>query len=547
MTLTLAPPLREELKISKLVQQGKLSYVIKEPDKQAYYAFSDAQYDLICLFDGAHNLQSVTDTFNRQSQHYEFDLEGVTELYETCREYQLLRRDKREQNTALLEKIREERKKKLLQGQGSILFLRFQLVDPNDFLNKVIDKLRFFWHPTVIKIQLALLVLAVLVVLFQGDRFLLDFNRVYLQSQQGMWGYLSIWLIALGAIAIHECGHGLTCKHFGGDVHEMGFLLLAFQPCLYCNVNDAWLFEDKWQKIYVALAGVWVELLLAGISAFVWLLVDVGNPIGFIAYVLMTIGTATSLLVNLNPLLKFDGYYILTDVLEIPNLRQNSISWFSWTLKTRLLGMDDEAPLSPSPRERRVYLIYGALVTLYMIFILSFLALVGYGFVSQQFGFFANLAFIFLVLYLLKKITNSWGETLSKWAKKLFWQSQKRQLVTKIGAVVLLLALVFWQPQIRIHSSGKVAATQYVVHAPQSGFISYVGFDAGRNMTNATGQAFLQLRSPELMIAETELENARQQLTMQLQEAAVSFETAETGRLLIERSLLDKKLQLVLE
>jgi len=547
MTLTLAPPLREELKISKLVQQGKLSYVIKEPDKQAYYAFSDAQYDLICLFDGAHNLQSVTDTFNRQSQHYEFDLEGVTELYETCREYQLLRRDKREQNTALLEKIREERKKKLLQGQGSILFLRFQLVDPNDFLNKVIDKLRFFWHPTVIKIQLALLVLAVLVVLFQGDRFLLDFNRVYLQSQQGMWGYLSIWLIAVGAIAIHECGHGLTCKHFGGDVHEMGFLLLAFQPCLYCNVNDAWLFEDKWQKIYVALAGVWVELLLAGISAFVWLLVDVGNPIGFIAYVLMTIGTATSLLVNLNPLLKFDGYYILTDVLEIPNLRQNSISWFSWTLKTRLLGMDDEAPLSPSPRERRVYLIYGALVTLYMIFILSFLALVGYGFVSQQFGFFANLAFIFLVLYLLKKITNSWGETLSKWAKKLFWQSQKRQLVTKIGAVVLLLALVFWQPQIRIHSSGKVAATQYVVHAPQSGFISYVGFDAGRNMTNATGQAFLQLRSPELMIAETELENARQQLTMQLQEAAVSFETAETGRLLIERSLLDKKLQLVLE
>lgn len=546
MTPIVAPPLRAELKISKLVQQGQLSYVIKEPDKQAYYHFSDAQYDAICLFDGGRDLQRVTDTFNQQSLLYEFDLEGVTQLYQTCREYQLLRRNKGEQNAALLEKIREERKKKLLQGQGSILFLRFQLVDPNAFFNKIIDKIRFFWHPTAIKIQLALLLLAILVVLFQGDRFLLDFNRVYLQNQHGAWGFLSIWLIALGAIAIHECGHGLTCKHFGGDVHEMGFLLLAFQPCLYCNVNDAWLFENKWQKIYVAIAGVWVELLLAGISAFVWLLVDVANPIGFIAYVLMTIGTATSLLINLNPLLKFDGYYILTDMLEIPNLRQNAIAWFSWTLKTRLLGMDDEAPFSPTHRERRVYLIYGGLVTLYMIAILSVLAIIGYGFVSQHFGFFANLAFIYMVFMLVKKITNSWGETLINWTKKVFWQSPKRQLSTKMAGIAVLLALIFWQPQMRIHANGQVVASSQIIYAPQSGFISYVGFDGGRKLRNAPGQAFLQLSSPELMRAKTELENAQQLLTMAQQEAAVDFETAKKRRLLIEQSLLDEKMQLIL-
>jgi putative peptide zinc metalloprotease protein len=545
MSQIVAPPLRQALKISKLVQQGELSYVIKEPDKQAYYHFSDAQYEVICLFDGGRDLQWVLDTFNRQSQLYEFDIEGVIELYETCKEYRLLKRSKVEKNAALLEKIKEERKKKRLQGEGSILFLRFQLVNPNAYFDKIIDKIRFLWHPSAVKIQVGMLLLAIVLVLFQGERFVNDFNRVYLQAQQGPMGYFSIWLIALGAIAVHECGHGLTCKHFGGDVHEMGFLLLAFQPCLYCNVNDAWLFEDKWQKIYVALAGVWVELMLASISVFVWMLVDVANPIGFIAFVLLTIGSATSLLVNLNPLLKFDGYYILTDMLEIPNLRQNAIAWFSWTLKTKVLRMDEEAPFSPSSRERRIYLIYGALVTVYMIAILSVLAIIGYGFVSQQFGFFANLAFIYLVFYLVKKITNTWGETLLHWTKRVFWSTIKRQRLTKITGLVALLALIFWQPHLRVHTTGEVAANSHIIYAPQSGFVSYVGYNGQRSMINAPGQAFLVLTSPDLSFAQRELENEKNALRIQRQEAAVDFERAKGRRLLIEQSLLDEKLQML--
>lgn len=538
-------PLRQDLKISKLVQQGELSFVIKEPDKQEYFHFTDAQYEVMALFDGSHDLTKVMEIFNRQSQLYEFDLEDIVELYESCREFQLLRRTKSEQNAALLEKIREERKKKVLQGQGSVLFLRFQLVDPNDFFNKIIDKIRFLWHPTAVKMQVGFLLFAALVVLFQGDRFVQDFNRVYLQSNDGM-GYLSVWLIALGAIAVHECGHGLTCKHFGGDVHEMGFLLLAFQPCLYCNVNDAWLFEDKWQKIYVALAGVWVEMMLASISAFVWLVVDVANPIGFVAFVLLTIGTATSLLVNLNPLLKFDGYYILTDVLEMQNLRQNSIAWFSWTLKTKILRMEEEAPLTPSRRERKVYLIYGTLVTLYMIAILSFIAILGYGFVSSQFGFLANIAFIYLVFFLVKKITGSWGETLVNWAKEVFWSTKKRQYITIAGGIFILLALIFWQPRIRIHSSGQVEAPSHIVYAPESGFIAYVGYNESRTMINKQGLPFLVLTSPDLNLAQNELQSSKNMLRMQQQEASAESERATGLRLQIEQSLLDEKMRALL-
>ncbi|MCJ8268328.1 MAG: M50 family metallopeptidase, partial [Psychrosphaera sp.] len=489
------PPLRDDLKIGKLVQQGELSYVIKEPDKQEYYHFTEAQYQIMTMFNGTRDLNRLMEMFNQFSGEFEYDIEGLSELYESCREFQLLTRSKQEQNAALLEKIREERKKKLLQGQGSVLFLRFQLVDPNKFFDRIMPKIRFLWHPKVVKAQAVFLVLAFIVVLFQGERFFDDFNRVYLSAQMGGLGILSIWIIALCAIAVHECGHGLTCKYFGGDVHEMGFLLLAFQPCLYCNVNDAWLFESKWQKIYVALAGVWVELLLAGISAFVWVIVDVGNPIGFVAFVLLTIGTFTSLMVNLNPLLKFDGYYILTDMLEMQNLRQNAIAWFSYTLKTKVLRLEEEAPLTPSRRERRIYLIYGALVTVYMIAILSFIAILGYGLVSAHFGFMANLVFIYLVFFLVRKITGSWGETLIHWTKTVFWSTTRRKQVTVGGLVGMLLLLIFWQPRIRIHSNGIVEAPTHIVYAPENGFVSYIGYDNSRHLTGEPNQPFAILSS----------------------------------------------------
>lgn len=545
MQAIVPPPLRDALRVGKLVQRGEMSYVIKEPDKQEYYHFEEAQYQMMALFNGVRDLERLVFEFNRRSDKYEYDVEDVEELYNTCREFQLLKRTKSEQNAALLERIREERKKKVLQGQGNILFLRFQLVNPNRFFDKIIDHIRFFWHPAVVKFQILFVLSAVLVVLFQGERFGDDFSRVYLQTHDSSFGLLGIWLIALCAIAVHECGHGLTCKYYGGEVHEMGFLLLAFQPCLYCNVNDAWLFENKWQKINVALAGVWVEMLLAAVSAYVWLFVDVGNLLGYICFVLLTIGTATSLLINLNPLLKFDGYYILTDILEMQNLRQNSIAWFSYTLKTKILRMEVEAPLSPTRRERQIYLLYGGLVTLYMIAILSFIAILGYGLVSAHFGFLANLAFIYLVYFLVKKITGSWGETLVTWSKDVFWSSQRRKQFTIAGGIGILMILIFWSPQIRVNSMGVVEAPTHIVYAPESGFVETVAYDDNRQLTGSAAQPLVVMSSPELMLEKAQLESSRNMLQMQQQEASASSETATGRRLMIERGLIDQQLQAV--
>ncbi|WP_281556475.1 HlyD family efflux transporter periplasmic adaptor subunit [Thalassomonas sp. RHCl1] len=545
MEAIIPPPLRLDLKIRELVQRGKTTYVIKEPDKQEYYHFDQAQYQMLTLFDNKQTLEQLVETFNRQSQQYEFDLEALQDIYDSCKDLHLLKRSRQEETAALLERNREERRKKILQAKGSLLFLRFHLVNPNAFFDRIIDRIRFLWTPTAVRWQISLVVIAFVLVLFQGERFLQDFNRIYLSNQGNLGGLLAIWFIALGAIALHECGHGLTCKHFGGDVHDMGFLFLAFQPCLYCNVNDAWLFEHKRHKIYVALAGVWVELLLAALAALLWLLIDVSNPLGFVAFVLMTISTASSLFINLNPLLKFDGYYILTDMLEMENLRQNSTAWFSWSIKRHILRLDTEPPLSPSPREKRIYLIYGGLVALYMAIILSAIGIIGYGLVSREFGFFANLGFLYLFYLLMKKLTGTWGETLVHWHKTFFWSSSKRQKRTLGGLLLVLLVLIFWQPQMRIRSEGIIESTRVTLYAPQNAFVTYVGYDQQRQLATMQKPLLLSLSSPELNLTRKAYLAEQAALRLQQTIALSEKEQAKNRQLLIQLALIRDKLNQV--
>lgn len=535
------PPLRLDVKVRKLVQQGETSYVLKEPDKQEYYRFSYPQYELIKLFDGIHDLSSVVDKFNRESEEYEYDTEAAESVYNACKDYQVLKRTKQEENAALLERIKDERKKSMLQAKGSILMMRFQLVDPNNWFNRIIDSIRFMWHPNAFKIQAGFIAMALLIILFNVDRFVQDFSQVYLQTQAV--GLLYIWIIALCAIAIHECGHGLTCKYYGGDVHEMGFLLLAFQPCLYCNVNDAWLFENKSHKIQVALAGVWVEMLLAAVATMVWLLVDVHNPVGYVAFVLMTIGTASSLFVNLNPLLKFDGYYILTDWLEMQNLRQNAIGWFSWNLKTKLFNSDEEQPFNPSPRERRVYWIYGTAVVIYMTMMLSFIAWLGYQFIYAQFGFFAIISFIYVVYLFLKSITGNWLMTMVSWVKEKTWSDNKTKVRTGVLGAVTLLVLVFYQPSLTLRAEGTIESDEIKIYAPANAFVEEANYSTSRRLLSTENALFLRLSSPELTILLQELSGLQAELEGKKVSAMLEGDSSALARLAIELSLVSEKLQ----
>ncbi|MBF0626236.1 MAG: HlyD family efflux transporter periplasmic adaptor subunit [Magnetococcales bacterium] len=536
------PPLREDLRIRKSIHQGEVTYILKDPDEGAYYRFDAAQHLMLTLFDGKRTPEELVERFNATSAEFEFDLEAVQDLIDSARENKLLKRNRKEENAALVEKLKAERKGRFLQAKGSLLMVRFHLVDPNQAFERIIHRIRWIWTPAGVKASFVLIGIAVLAALSQGTRFIDDFERVFHFQTEGGMNFFKIWLVALGAIAFHELAHGLTCKNYGGDVNDMGFLLLAFQPCLYCNVNDAWMFENNRHKIYTALSGVWIELVLSAFAVFVWLMTDVDNPVGRTAFVLITISTASSLFLNLNPLMKYDGYYILSDLLQVPNLRQNAIDWFSHILKTRVLRIEDEAPLHPTRRERRTYLLYGGLTVGYLTLMMSTLGFMVYGMVADSYGTLGIVLFLTLALKLARMMTGTWGKTMKEWSAALMFGSQRRKIITGLAALPILALLVFWHPRVSIVTEGQVDAELLKVHAPESGFLDQVGYRPDRTLTGGPGALLARLRSPELELELVRMESRRQGLGVDRTLAASTGDRSLMQRNQLESHAVEEEL-----
>src|SRR5262249_14751480 len=152
------------------------------------------------------------------------------------------------------------------------------------------------------------------------------------------------YLTSTVIIAIHELGHGYTCKFFGGQVHEIGAMLLYFEPAFFCNVNDAWTFPELKARIWVTAAGSWIQLVLAGIASIVWWAATPGSLVSEVALAAVIIGGLTTVLMNINPLIPLDGYYALSDYLEVPNLRQRAFAYLQWLIRARVLRLEVAKP-----------------------------------------------------------------------------------------------------------------------------------------------------------------------------------------------------------
>jgi len=205
-------------------------------------------------------------------------------------------------------------------------------------------------------LSVGLILLAVGELRANWGEFAQDLSRLYQLSAIPV--FVAVVLVVVGA---HEFAHGSTCKYFGGEVHEIGFLLVYFQPAFYCNVSDAWLFPEKSKRLWVGFAGPYFELFLWALATLVWRLTDQQTWINYLALIVMA-SSGVKTLLNFNPFIKLDGYYLLSDYLEIPNLRRKSFRYVGQLIK-RLFGFAPPATEEVSPRTRRIYLMYGLIAT----------------------------------------------------------------------------------------------------------------------------------------------------------------------------------------
>jgi putative peptide zinc metalloprotease protein len=162
--------------------------------------------------------------------------------------------------------------------------------------------------------------------------------RSFFHAENLLWLAVSLAVVKV----LHELGHAVACKHFGAECHDLGLMFLVFTPCLYCDVSDAWMLPDKWQRIAVSAAGLYVEIFLAAVCTFLWWFSEPGL-LNSLCLNIVFVCSVSALIFNGNPLMRFDGYYILSDLVEIPNLQSRASSALSrllawWTLGVELPG-----------------------------------------------------------------------------------------------------------------------------------------------------------------------------------------------------------------
>ena len=304
---------------------------VKDPLAQRFYQLHQAEHFILQQLDGRTSLKDVVQRFSRLFAPQELTLSQVMQFVQQLWSQGLLVVDHPAQAAALVAAASQQRGRSRWQWLASPLAIRFRGIDPDRVLTALLPVVSWMMSTPAL-IAAALLVFSGAVVAISELPQIVRELRAAGAAAQGSRLVMLAGVLAVIKIC-HELGHAFVCKRMGGECRELGLMLLVGIPCLYCNVSDAWLLKSRWQRAAVGAAGMGVELVFAAIAAWAWVLSEPGM-IHSMALPVMLFCSVNTLLLNGNPLLRYDGYYILTDLVDVPNLRPRALSVLQrWWMK----------------------------------------------------------------------------------------------------------------------------------------------------------------------------------------------------------------------
>jgi putative peptide zinc metalloprotease protein len=329
--------MRPDLVLQESVYQKQRCWIVKDPVSLKYFRLLEPEYLILSRLNGKNSYLQIKCELDRAFPEFTTRYEDLQMLVSSLHKSGLVLGDMPGQAPTLVKRARKQKRQKLLQVFSSILAIRLPGVDPERFLQWAYPKIRWFFAPWCVTLCLVIVALAGILVLQNLDEFyrrLPGFEKFF--SAQN---FLLMGLVLMVTKVIHEFGHGFSCKHFGGECHEIGFMLLVLTPAMYCNTSDSWVLPNKWHRAAIGAAGMYVEVVMAAICTFIWWNTQPGM-LNYLALNVMFICSVSTIIFNANPLLRYDGYYILSDLLEIPNLSQKSQMALLSKTRTICLGME---------------------------------------------------------------------------------------------------------------------------------------------------------------------------------------------------------------
>jgi putative peptide zinc metalloprotease protein len=493
------PKLRDEVTILRRENRGRVYYVVKQPQEQKYYQFGELEVGLMRLMDGQRTPEQIAERA-AETLGIRPPAGQIADFAHKLKRLGVVARTAAEQHLMLAERLRSERKVRAgRRTKGSVLRMRFSIGDPDSLFAWLVKRVPWFWSPGFIGLSLVLFVVYAAILVARRDAVWEGTVGLATLRGFGAWDWVLLYVLSISIVAVHELGHGLTTKYFGGEVHEIGGMLLYFSPALFCNTNDAWTFEKRSHRLWVTFAGPWIQLVIAGLAAIIWFSTETGTLINRLAFISVLVGGFLSVVTNFNPLIPLDGYYALSDWLEVPNLRRRAFGYWSWLSKRYVLGMDVAKP-AVTPRERRIFLIYGGLAILYSAFAMAVSLL---WLVKVLGRFMGPWIWLILVLILARTVYTSArrGATMAR-AAATSWRAgflRGTRAALLVAAVILIIGLPFVLPwTVRVKGPFTVEGTPQVrVRAQVAGILDR--WDVEEGDTISAGDAITTLWNPELL------------------------------------------------
>lgn len=520
------PPLRQDLALhaGQAAADGSPTWMLHDPAANRFYQLSWPAFELLSRW-ALGGLQAAVDAVNRETT-LRVTLDDAQALQAMLARSHLLQARSAQDTRRLAALASASRASPAQWLLHNYLFFRVPLVRPMRFLDRAAAGVRWAFHPAFWALVAALAAAGLLLALRRWDEFLHGFA-----SYASVGGMLAVACAVSASKVLHELGHAFAAHRYGCRVPSMGVAFLVMWPVLYTDTNEAWKLASRRQRLVIGGAGMASELALAALATLLWsLLPDTPQwaPLRSAAFVLATTAWVLTLVVNASPFMRFDGYFLLSDALNIPNLHERAFARGRWWLRERLFGLGDAPPEPASPARSRFLVGFAFATWLYRLVLFFGIALLVYHLFFKALG--VLLMAVELGWFVARPV---WRELQEWWARRadLRWnRSTRTSLLLFAGAAFVLL----WPWQVTVRAPAVLsAATAQGLYAP---YAAQVEGPLPRPGTQVkAGDRLVSLRSPELQ-SRLELAQAReQQLQWQLAQQPFNEQLMEAGPALRKR------------
>jgi putative peptide zinc metalloprotease protein len=357
--------LRPDVSVQRQNFRGQRWIVLQNPFSNQFFRLRPAAYEFVARLRRERTVQEVwqecLDRFPDEAPGQEAVIQLLSQLYFA----NLLQYEAGSDTAQLFKRYERTRQRETRAKLLNVMFMRFPLLDPDQFLIRTLSLARAIISP--------LGALVWLVVVGSALKVVLDHWTVLREQTQGVLAPSNLFLLYAGMILVktaHEFGHAYFCRRFGGEVHVMGIMLMIFTPMPYVDATSSWGFRSRWKRVLVGAAGMIVELFVAALATFVWANTGPGT-VHSLAYNMIFVASVSTVIFNINPLLRYDGYYILSDLLEIPNLYQKSLAQLKHVAERYLFGVKRSESPTDSAREKAWLTVYGVCSNIYRVVVFS--------------------------------------------------------------------------------------------------------------------------------------------------------------------------------